>query len=137
MQGIRRSFKILRKTGAINIFISFIFASCIVALILSFAEPQIETFGDGIWYCFVAATTIGFGDIYVTTTIGRLLTIFISIYGIFVVAIVPGVVVSYYLEYLKIQERETISVFMEKLEKLPELSEEELREISEKVRNLR
>lgn len=134
MRGFRRGFKILRRTGTINIFLSFVIVLCIIAFILSIIEPQIKTFGDGIWYCFVAATTIGFGDIYVTTTIGRVLTVFIAIYGIFVVAMVPGVVVSYYLEYLKIREKETISIFMEKLERLPELSKDELKELSERVK---
>ncbi len=137
MRGFHRGLKILRRTGAINIFISFIVASCIIALILSLIEPQIESFGDGIWYCFVSATTIGFGDICVTTAFGRILTIFIAIYGIFVVAMVPGVVVSYYLEYLKIQEKETVSIFMEKLERLPDLSKDELKELSERIKKIR
>ena len=50
------------------------------------------------------------------------------------VAMVPGVVVSYYTEYLKSKENETISTFLEKLEHLPELSKEELTELSEKVK---
>ena len=49
-------------------------------------------------------------------------------------AMVPGVVVSYYMEYLKAREKETISVFFEKLERLPELSEEELRQLSRKIK---
>lgn len=49
-------------------------------------------------------------------------------------AMVPGVVVSYYMEYLKVREKETISVFLEKLERLPELSEEELEQLSRRVR---
>ena len=98
--GFRRGLFILKRTGAINIFISFIIALCVVSAVLWFIEPQINSFFDGVWYCFVAATTIGFGDIYVETVLGRLITIFIGIYGILVVAMVPGVIVSYYLEGL-------------------------------------
>ena len=54
-------------------------------------------------------------------------------YGILMTAMVPGVVVSYYMEYLKVREKETISVFLEQLEQLPELSKEELEELSERV----
>ena len=35
---------------------------------------------------------------------------------------------------LKIREKETISIFLEKLERLPELSKEELEQISQRVR---
>lgn len=68
------------------------------------------------------------------TAIGRLLTILVSVYGILMVAMVPGVIVSYYLEYIKIQERETVSEFLEKLERLPELTKPELEELSDKIK---
>ena len=45
-----------------------------------------------------------------------------------------GVVVSYYNEYLKDKQNETISRFLEKLENLPNLTKEELKDISEKVK---
>ncbi len=117
-------------------FLSFLLFLCIAALILWAVEPQITSFRDGIWYGFVAATTIGFGDICVETDIGRILTVFIGVYGIMVVAMIPGVIVSYYLDYLKIRENTILSAYREKLECLPELSREELVEISEKIKNI-
>lgn len=83
----------------------------------------------------MAATTIGFGDLYAVTRIGRLITVLVSIYCIIVTAMIPGVVVSYYMEYLKLREKETISLFFEKLEHLPELSPDELVQLSERVKN--
>lgn len=134
MRGLKRCYYVLKKTGTLKVFFSFIVFLCFSAVLLRFIEPQIETFGDGFWYCFVAATTIGFGDIYVVTTIGRLLTILVSVYGILMVAMVPGVIVSYYIEYIKMQERETISEFLEKLERLPELSKPELEDLSDRIK---
>lgn len=131
---IKRCLKILRRTGALKIFTGFVLFMCAVSVILKFIEPDIHTVGDGFWYCFVAATTIGFGDICVATHLGRFLTILVGIYGIFVAALVPGVVVSYYMEYLKISQSETVSIFLEKLEHLPELSESELAELSDKIK---
>ena len=66
--------------------------------------------------------------------IGRITIVVVTIYAIIVTAMVPGVVVSYYLEYLKVKENDTISTFLEKLENLSELSKEELDELSERVR---
>ncbi len=134
MKAWKRCYRVLRRTGTLKIFISFLLFLCAAAAALTVLEPGIDTFGDGLWYCFVAATTIGFGDLCVTTGIGRIITVFIAMYGILMTAMVPGVVVSYYMEYLKMREKETISVFLEKLERLPELSEEELEQLSQRVR---
>lgn len=134
MRAWKRCYKILKRTGTLKIFMSFLLFLCGAGAVLAMVEPQVQNFGDGLWYCFVAATTIGFGDICVVTRIGRIVTVLVSLYGILMTAMVPGVVVSYYMEYLKVREKETISVFLEKLERLPELSKEELKELSEKIR---
>ena len=137
MKGFKRCVFVLKHTGAIRIFCFFVFAACVAALVLCLAEPEIETYGDGLWYCFVASTTVGFGDFYAVTAVGRIITIFITLFGIMTVAMVPGVVVAYYTEYLKTQEEETISEFMEKLENLPNLSREELETLSGRVKEFR
>lgn len=130
----KRCYRILKRTGTLKIFMSFLLFLCADAAVLTLVEPGIKTFGDGLWYCFVAATTIGFGDICAVTRVGRVLTVLVAMYGILMTAMVPGVVVSYYMEYLKVRERDTISLFLEKLERLPELSREELEELSQRVR---
>lgn len=134
MKTWKRCYKILKRTGTLQIFMSFLLFLCGASVVLVLAEPDIHTFGDGLWYCFVAATTIGFGDICAVTGIGRAVTVLVGLYGILMTAMVPGVVVSYYMEYLKIREKETISVFLEKLERLPELSKEELEQLSQRIR---
>lgn len=134
MSSWKRCYKILKRTGTLKIFMSFLMFLCAAGAALMVVEPDIESFGDGLWYCFVAATTIGFGDICVITGIGRIITVLVSVYGILMTAMVPGVVVSYYMEYLKVREKETISVFLEKLERLPELSEVELEQLSQRIR---
>lgn len=137
MKAFRRVWLVLRRTGALKTFFGF-FTLCLVAsIILKHIEPGIKTIGDGIWYCFVASTTIGFGDIYATTTIGRIITIGVSLCGIFVFAMMTGVVVSYYMEYLNNSKEETVSVFFEKLENLQNLSKKELKDISDKVKRFR
>ena len=132
----KRCYRILKGTGTLKVFFSFLLFLVGASAALVVVEPGISTWRDGMWYCFVAATTIGFGDICVVTGIGRVITVLVSMYGILMTAMVPGVVVSYYMEYLKMREKDTISLFFEKLEKLPELSQEELVELSDRVKEL-
>ncbi len=137
MKTIKRIWLILRRTGALKMLLNFFIVCIVASIILRCVEPSIKTIRDGLWYSFVACTTIGFGDIYATTAIGRIVTIFIAFNGIFVFAMMTGVVVSYYTEYLNDKREESVSLFLEKLEDLPNLSKEELQDISNKVKKIR
>ena len=137
MKALQRIYHLLRHTGTIKFFFAYLILLAIGGVVMSIIEPQINGVFEGFYFCFVASTTIGFGDMVPVTLIGRLLTVLITIAGILTVAMVPGVVVAYYTEYLKAKETETISAFLEKLERLPELSKEELTEISERVKKIK
>ena len=64
-------------------------------------------------------------------------SVLLTIYSIFVVAIATGVVVNFYTQMVEMQRKETLAMFMDQLERLPELSREELENISRKVRQFR
>ena len=91
-------FKIVVKTFALEILFGLLTLMISFSLILSFIEPAIETFGDGLWYCFAVVTTIGFGDMVAETVIGRILTVILGIYGVLVVAVITSIIVNFYNE---------------------------------------
>ena len=91
-------FKIIVKTFALEIILGLFTLIISFSLILSFIEPNIESFADGLWYCFAVVTTIGFGDIVATTILGRILTIILGIYGLLVVAVLTSIIVNFYNE---------------------------------------
>ena len=100
-------------------------------------EAVFETYGSALWYCFELVTTIGFGELVAVTRIGKILSILLSVYSIGMIAIITSTVVTYHQVKLKTQENDTIALFMDKLERLPELDQSELEEISERIRQLR
>ncbi|MDA3732081.1 potassium channel family protein [Niameybacter massiliensis] len=134
MKKLKLVWKILKSTNADKIVISFFIFILFMGFIFELVEPSINSYGDSLWYCFTVVSTIGFGDFYAVTTLGRLLTVLLSFYGIFVIALIPGIVVSFYMEFMKIKANESTATFLEKLEHLEDLSKEELAEISAKVR---
>ena len=67
----------------------------------------------------------------------KLCSVLLTIYSLFVVAIATGVVVNFYTQMVELQRKETLAMFMDQLERLPELSREELENISRKVRQFR
>lgn len=137
MKKLKLLWMILKRTKATQIlsgYIVFLFAS---AAIIQLVEPYINRYGDALWYCYAVLSTAGFGDIVAMTFVGKLVSVLVTIYTIFVVAIVTGVVVNYYGQIVEMQRRETAMMFLDKLERLPELSKEELEDISKRVKKFR
>jgi len=108
-----------------------------IAGLLVLVEPQMHAYGDALWYCFSVITTIGFGDISAQTAMGRMLSVVLGIFGILVIGVFVGVVVAYYNEFLRVRQGESFEMFAYKLEHLPELSKDELQELSAQVKRLR
>ena len=129
--------KIILTTHVEHFTLGYVAVLLLVAFGVWQVEPDITTFSDGLWDCFAVSTTIGFGDIVAVTAVGRILTVILVLYGIFVIALIPGVVVNYFVEFNKIRYNESLLLFMDRLEHLDTLSKEELREISQDIRNFR
>ena len=128
---------VLRKTHTYKIIVAFFAVFFLIALIIWLNDPAVHTYRQSIYYCFMIASSVGNGDVIVSTTLARILTMFLSVYSLFAIAIVTGVVVSYYNAYTQMQFRDSIENVTEKLEQLPDLSEDELREISDAVKKFR
>ena len=135
---MRKSRKLLRQlfkvTGADKVFISYFVFFFISATVIWIFEPHINKLADSLWYCFVSSTTIGFGDYTAITIVGRIFTVILSIYSLGVVAIFTAVITSYFMESSKLKANENVRKFIDDLEHLDELSKEELKEISNKVK---
>ena len=134
MKKLRLLWKVIKRINFDKVLYGFIAWYALASVIVMIAEPGITRLGDALWYMFVASTSIGFGDIVAVTFIGRLITVITTLYEIVIVAMFSGTVVSYYLEVVHRREEETLKLFLDKMEHLTELSQDELREIQEKVR---
>lgn len=125
---------IIKKCNFEKVLIAFILFFALAALIITIREPDINTYGDGLWYCFVACTSIGFGDFVAVSALGRVITVLLTLFEIVLIALLSGVIVSHYLEVIHTREKISATMFLDKLEHLSQLSDEELVEIEEKVK---
>lgn len=90
--------RIIRKTFALEILFGMLLLIVAISIVLPGFEPGIESFSDGLWYCFAIVTTIGFGDFTAVSGIGRLLSVILGIYGIIVVSLITSIIVNFYSE---------------------------------------
>lgn len=70
----------------------------ISALIIFNIEPDtFDTFFDAIYWATVSLTTVGYGDIYPVTTVGKIVAMISSFVGIAVVALPSGIITAGYM----------------------------------------
>ena len=93
-------------------------------------EPQIKTFGDGIWWALVTVTTVGYGDITPLTTPGRVVAGGLMFIGLGLIATVTAIVSAKFItNYV---DHHTNDDVLEKLEEL-ESEIEKLEELEDGV----
>ena len=108
-----RAFKIFRYSKSVKIIVAVFQKSkesllavgtlaiayiIISALVIFNVEPEsFNNFFDAIYWATVSLTTVGYGDIYPITTIGRIVTMVSSIFGIAIVALPAGIITAGYM----------------------------------------
>jgi voltage-gated potassium channel len=134
---VRLFWKVVRHCHFDRLLAGFLLVFFLGGLVITLSEPSVQHYMDSLWYLFVACTTIGFGDITPVTFPGRAVTILITFYEIVLVAILSGVVVSFYLELINRRDKDTLTAFLDRVEHVSELSREELLQMEENVRKFR
>ena len=137
MKKIRVLGIILKRTKADRVLSGFLLFLCAAALIIQIVEPDINRYVDALWYCYAVISTAGFGDVVAVTFIGKVCSVLLTVYSMFVLSIVTGVVVNFYSQVVETHSKETLTPLMDQLEHLPELSKEELEAISQTIKKLR
>ena len=70
----------------------------ISALVIFNVEPDsFNGFFDAVYWATVSLTTVGYGDIYPVSKLGRLITMFSSVFGIAIVALPAGIITAGYM----------------------------------------
>ncbi|MCR5662673.1 MAG: ion transporter [bacterium] len=75
------------------------------ALVIFNVEPDsFKTFFDAVYWATVSLTTVGYGDLYPTTTSGRTIAMISSFFGIAIVALPAGIITAGYMNELNRDE---------------------------------
>lgn len=88
-------FRIVKRSGILymfTIFLCLFFISS--AAIYYYDKAAFTDYSDALWFTFVSIFTIGYGDYTVHSTLSRILTVIMVIYGGVIIAVFTGIWVS-------------------------------------------
>jgi voltage-gated potassium channel len=87
-----------RYTGFITILMTIIVLTTCSVLVLQFEskspEANITTGWDALWYAVVTITTVGYGDFYPKTVLGRIAGMFIMFAGVGIIGVLASILSS-------------------------------------------
>ena len=90
---------------AITVFVAFILlilSSTLMYYIENDAQPEnFASIGHSFWWAIATLTTIGYGDVYPITAIGKVLSSIIALIGIGFIALPTGIISSAFMEHIQ------------------------------------
>lgn len=90
-------------------FITICFSAILMYYIERNAQPDVfENIGDGIWWAIITFATVGYGDIYPITPLGKLLGCIICLIGVAMVAIPTGIISSSFMSIIQKKEQQVM-----------------------------
>jgi voltage-gated potassium channel len=74
-----------------------VYAASLAVLEAERSDPsaRIKNFGDAVWWSITTITTVGYGDFYPVTTVGRLVAVLLMIGGISLIGMVTATVATW------------------------------------------
>lgn len=108
-KSLKTILSVLKETKgelSITFFVAFILlvlSSTLMYFIESDVQPEkFENIGQALWWSVATLTTVGYGDVYPITGLGKILSALIALIGIGFIALPTGIVSSAFIE--KIQQ---------------------------------
>ena len=95
---------VIRKEGktlaTVAVFAVFYILACALVMFNVESGPFFNTFFDAIYWACCTLTTVGYGDIYPVSNVGRAFSMISAIVGIALIALPSGIITSGYMEEL-------------------------------------
>ncbi|KLT16005.1 hypothetical protein AA980_20570 [Neobacillus vireti] len=116
---------LIEKYRLDKLFVTVIALLFITAIPMTWIEPSFHSYGDALWWTVVTTTTVGYGDLYPETNVGRIIASILMFVGIGLIGVVTGTVASIFSNK-KGDLPERLKYVRDKIDDYPSLTEPEL-----------
>lgn len=137
---LRNEIKIVSfKNNLIYMVILTIAIIVVGAIFISIIEGM--SVGDALWWSFVTFTTVGYGDIVLKTTLGRIIAVIMMILGIGFIGITTSTLAAYIFNGKRVKDKDInsqiLQLIKDKVDKFQSLSDNEIDEIAKVLKALK
>lgn len=114
-----------------------LFSAIVMYTVENPAQPeQFPNVISSLWWALCTLTTVGYGDVYPVTHIGRFFASIISLVGIGIIAIPTGIIAAGFNQVINKENRNQVNINKEKvIPSIDEMTDEELIVLQEKISN--
>jgi voltage-gated potassium channel len=95
---VGKQLAITLKVFLFSILIAYIAAVQITITERDVATSNIKNFGDGLWWAVTTVTTVGYGDRFPTTSLGRVLAVGLMLAGISLMGVITASVAAWFVK---------------------------------------
>lgn len=95
---VGRQFAITLKVFLSSILLAYIAAVQITITERGVEGSNIKNFGDGLWWAVTTVTTVGYGDRFPTTSMGRVLAVGLMLVGISLMGVITASVAAWFVK---------------------------------------
>ena len=93
-------FRAVRMVAFVALSLAFV-----AAVLERLVDPAMGDFADALWWAIVTVTTVGYGDVIPTSTMGRVIASVLMVAGVSAIPITTSLVVSVFVSRAQAQQR--------------------------------
>jgi voltage-gated potassium channel len=116
---------LIEKYRLDKLFVTVIALLFLTAIPMTWIEPNFHSYGDALWWTVVTTTTVGYGDLFPETNVGRIIASVLMFVGIGLIGVVTGTVASIFSNK-KGDLPDQLKYVRDKIDDYPSLTEPEI-----------
>lgn len=129
-----------RKTLTAVLFLAIFYIFTTALIMFNAEEGESEMFSnffDAVYWATTTLTTVGYGDIYPTGTIGRVISMCSSLFGVAIIALPSGIITASYMQEIQKNDQEELKTKEEQKKQLDKELYKKRKELAETLEHVK